>query len=200
MCPVYSWGQIMKTERLTDEQWSLVRENTGYAVWWAARLWENWGGRSAGIVLDDLVEEARAGLMDAATRFDPSLGNRFTAYARLFVVGRIRRAMRSRGRSRALRHDPADGEQVRRPPASPTPDGGIDWHDPRVIRKVAGAFRAGTLDIDDREYEALAIRHALRGGRPAIQARVAFELGVSVATARKVERSAMEKLRAVLES
>src|SRR5262249_45642499 len=41
------------------------------------------------ILLDDLIAEGRVGLMNAANAFDPSLGYRFSSYARVVITNAI---------------------------------------------------------------------------------------------------------------
>jgi RNA polymerase sigma-B factor len=47
--------------------------------------------------LDDLVQVASLGLLNALTRFEPQLGKKFTSYAAPTIVGEIKRHFRDKG-------------------------------------------------------------------------------------------------------
>lgn len=50
-----------------------------------------------GLHLEDLVQEGNLGLLRAAERFDPALGNRFSTYATYWIRQRIERAIQNHG-------------------------------------------------------------------------------------------------------
>jgi RNA polymerase primary sigma factor len=60
---------------LSYYQWRLIVRNLRLVLWMARRC------PRVGMDLADLVQEGVIGLMTAAKRFDPALGNRFTTYA-----------------------------------------------------------------------------------------------------------------------
>ncbi len=64
---------------LSYYQWRLVVHNLRLVLWMARRC------PKVGMDLADLVQEGTIGLMTAARRFDPNLGNRFTTYAFYWV-------------------------------------------------------------------------------------------------------------------
>ncbi len=67
---------------------SADREHYGLAVYCAKRFY----GR--GVPREELIAEAEAALLWAATRFDPARGTRFSTYAIPFVLGALRELCR----------------------------------------------------------------------------------------------------------
>lgn len=68
----------------------LVEENLGLAVFFAKKF------RATRMDLEDLVQEAYLGLIEAAERFDPNYGTKFSTYARWRIVKTIMDAIRTR--------------------------------------------------------------------------------------------------------
>jgi RNA polymerase sigma factor (sigma-70 family) len=60
---------------LSYYQWRLVVHNLRMVIWMARRI------PRVGMDLSDLVQDGAIGLMTAARRFEPTLGNRFSTYA-----------------------------------------------------------------------------------------------------------------------
>ena len=97
-----------------DDRHRLITAHLRYVVVIAARF------RDRGVSMDDLVSEGNLGLVEAARRFDPSRGVRFTTYATYWIRRGILRAIASHhlavhvpeGRRRLLR---GLGEQEARP-------------------------------------------------------------------------------------
>src|SRR3712207_4841057 len=68
--------------------------------------------RGMGLPFEDLIQEGNIGLMKAADRFDPELGNCFSTYAVWWIRQAIGRAIEDKGR--AIRLPAHTGEKARR--------------------------------------------------------------------------------------
>jgi RNA polymerase primary sigma factor len=55
--------------------------------------------RGMGLPFEDLIQKGNIGLMKAAQRFDPELGNRFSTYATWWIRQAIGRAIEDKGRA-----------------------------------------------------------------------------------------------------
>jgi len=58
-----------------------------------------------GVPISDLIQEGNIGLLEAATRFDPSGGTRFISYAQLWIRKRINEAVAKHGRIVRIPHN-----------------------------------------------------------------------------------------------
>jgi len=71
----------------------LVEHNIRLAI----SIAKHW--RNRGLPLEDLVQEGMLGLHRAATKFDPSKGNRFSTYASWWVTHFVQRAVQNTGQT-----------------------------------------------------------------------------------------------------
>jgi len=71
----------------------LIKKNLRLVVSVAKRY------RGMGLPFEDLIQEGNLGLMKAAERFDPELGNRFSTYAIWWIRQAIGRAIEDKGRA-----------------------------------------------------------------------------------------------------
>lgn len=55
--------------------------------------------RNQGLDMEDMVQEGNIGLIQAARKFDPSMGNRFSTYATWWIRQAIMRAIANKGRT-----------------------------------------------------------------------------------------------------
>lgn len=55
--------------------------------------------RNQGLDMEDMIQEGNLGLIHAAKKFDPSMGNRFSTYATWWIRQSVMRAIANKGRS-----------------------------------------------------------------------------------------------------
>ena len=174
---------------------ALVEANMGLAVHFASKF------QASHMEYEDMVQEAYLGLMDAADRFDPKRGMKFSTYARWYILMRIMDAIHNRneivrtprrrpslicgslekiGAEKWLEDENADAGEV------------IDEAD------MVDAVRRCIKDLPVRE-EAIVIRmrHGINTERLTL-AKVGDILGVSPERVRQIQNSGEEKLRALL--
>jgi RNA polymerase primary sigma factor len=84
-------GRILDGDR--DARDHMVRANLRLVV----RIARDFTGR--GLCLQELVQEGNLGLMRAVEGFDPTVGTRFSTYARYWIIQSIQRALDNMGSS-----------------------------------------------------------------------------------------------------
>jgi len=77
--------KIGKGDNLALEE--LIQRNLRLVIYWAKRY------RTAGLPLQDLIQEGNIGLMRAAEKFDPMKGTRFSTYASWWIRQALARAI-----------------------------------------------------------------------------------------------------------
>eukprot|EP00986_Skeletonema_menzelii_P001366 scaffold366_cov153-Skeletonema_menzelii.AAC.28 len=77
----------------------LIRGNVGLVTMIAKRYYKGIGGPDAMLKLDDLIQEGHMGIMEAAERFDPTKGFRFSTYATHWIRQRMLRSLAETSRT-----------------------------------------------------------------------------------------------------
>jgi RNA polymerase sigma-32 factor len=173
------------------------------------------GRRGSGNMLQDVKQEARCGLLEAARHFDPDKGFRFGTYARWWVLSAVSTYM-------VANRDVLSSERMKRKPkASPsyvvsidapiTPEGdslaelipseaagpdliveqSIDGE--RMNHRLAMAIHA----LDPREREILQRRHLSE--EPDTLQMLAQDMRISAERVRQIEKTALARLRELLD-
>jgi RNA polymerase nonessential primary-like sigma factor len=173
--------------------------------------------RGSWVDLADLVQEGCLGLLQAAERFDPERGVRFSTYAVPWIRQAVDRAAQSHQRvvriPRRVAAKPGDeGEGQPRPDLLPAasldlPTGGAErladslpdpTADPErdaINAVLLEALSAALNRCPRREREVIARRYGLAGWSPQSHEAIAGELGVCRERVRQIEASALRRLR-----
>lgn len=169
----------------------LVEKNMGLATHFASHF------QASRMEYEDMVQEAYLGLIDAAERFDPDRGTKFSTYARWHIMKRIMDAIHNRN------------EIVRTPRRRPSHicgslDEAVEMEDgtPHVSdlmdeRDMVEAVRKCIKDLPSREAIVIRLRHGVNTPRMTL-AKIGAILDVSPERVRQIQSSAEEKLRALL--
>lgn len=183
------------SRRLRDQ---LIAEHIGLARRLAGRFTHR------GEAFDDLVQVACLGLVKAVDGFQPELGNAFTSYACVTILGELKRHFRDHGWAvRAPRHlqevyldvkQAVDdlSHELGRAPTIPDVAGHLGLCEEEVLQamEAGNAYRAdyldGAVDGDDGPGTQLAVED---GG---------FELADDIATVRDSLRALSERDRHIL--
>ena len=150
---------------------------------------------------DDLVSIGTVGLIKAAATFRPERGARFAGYAARCIENEMRMHLR-----RLRREPPACSLEE---PLEHTDGGALtladllpdaknladDCEQADLARRLHGLLGG----LDDRTRQLLAMRYGLDGGAPLTQQEAADRLGISRRYVSRLEKRALEALRAALE-
>lgn len=176
-----------------EERNRIVEENLGLATHFA----EDYA--ASRMEFEDLVQEARLGLIDAAERFDPKRGTKFSTYARWHILKRIMDAIHNRNEIvRVPRRRPShicaslnDDDAAEIQDDSPTVESMLD--ESAMVDRV----RLCIGQLPPREAIVIRLRHGVNTEKMTL-VKVAAVLGVSRERVRQIQASAEEKLRALL--
>lgn len=171
----------------------LVEQNIGLSTHFADKF------QASRMEYADLVQEAHMGLIDAAEKFDPDRGTKFSTYARWHILKRVMDAIHNRN------------EIVRTPRRRPSHICG-SLEDPRVLKMLDESPQASDLMDEEAMVEAVracikqlpsreAIVIRLRRGVNTEQmtlSKVGDILGVTAERVRQIQKSGEEKLRDLL--
>lgn len=176
-----------------EERNDIVEANMGLAPHFAQEF------QASKMEFEDMVQEAYLGLIDAASRFDPKRGTKFSTYARWHIVKRIMEAIHNRNEvvrtprrrpshicvplkdlheQTLLSHEPSASEQMMRE---------------EVSEVVNDCIRR----LPPRDGIVIRLRHGVNTERRTL-AKVGEILGVTPERVRQIQNSAEEKLRALL--
>ena len=152
---------------------------------------------------EDLISVGTIGLIKAIDSFQPSLGNRFATYAGKCVQNEILMYFRSQKKftaetslSDAIEVD-KDGNPLTIMDVMRVEDGIVD----EILLKgqTSLALYAVHNLLEKREKEIILLRFGLNGEKPQTQREVARKMGISRSYVSRIEKGALEKMRAFME-
>lgn len=196
---------------------TLVQINQGYVVKVALEY------RMHNLSLDDLVNEGKLGLMEAARRYDVSMGNRFITYAIWWIMKAIIKEVCNSSRMvripgyrwrmekrknpdstatiypREISLDERRGDREDRT----THDLLQDWRSPdpeaSLIRQETGLLLEEAMThLTAQERHVISSRYGLNDSRPRILKEIGEEMGISRERVRQIEEQAKRRLRRIL--
>lgn len=184
---------------------AIVADAKGIAIGMARRF------RDRGVELDDLIQVAQIGLLNAVERFDPERGIPFLSFATPTVLGELRRHFRTvwsvrvpRGLQEAsLRVGPALLELQQELQRTPTVSEvatrlGCTTDDVLEAMEASSAFRAASLDAPvGRELDPRAGRSMTQMPAPAAEA--AFDIVDARNTVERLLPELSERTRRIVE-
>ena len=158
----------------------------------------------AGVDQDDLISIGSLGLIKAVQTFRPEAG-RLTAYASRCIENEILMHFRAERKNRgvvllgeSLGQD-GDGDDVPLGELLGT-DADLVPSEAETSIEAARARRLMARVLTEREAEVVRLRCGLEDGEPWPQHRVAAKLGISRSYVSRIEKRALEKLRAAMET
>ena len=197
-----------KQGKRIDDAWAAVQTGLHYVSWLAREF------AYTGIAKEDLEEEGRLGLFDAALRFDPENGAQFLTYGSWWARRRMQ-TFAARHARVVRRPAPRIGAPRDRDDVSlDQPVGGgstLRWEDvlvdrrtPRALDAIVGAENAAliaatALELPPQWREIIVRRYGLDGGQAMTLAAVGDTLGLSRERVRQIEAKAMDRLRTRIE-
>ena len=150
---------------------------------------------------EDLLSIGTIGLIKAVVTFDPNKGNRLAAYASRCIDNEILmhiRARRKSGKEISL-YEPIgtdrEGNEVRLYDVMETEEPDI----PEKIdlkENIQKLYEKVESELSQREKLVLKMRYGLYNGEQYTQREIARQLGISRSYVSRIEKSAVEKLRA----
>lgn len=171
----------------------LVEANIGLSTHFASQF------QASRMEYPDLVQEAHMGLIDAAEKFDPDRGTKFSTYARWHIMKRVMDAIHNRN------------EIVRTPRRRPShicssldeahvmelPDDRPHVSEQMDEAEMVAAVRACIKDLPSREGIVVRLRHGVNTSAMTLS-KIGDILGVTAERVRQIQKSGEEKLRALL--
>jgi RNA polymerase sigma factor (sigma-70 family) len=173
----------------------LVRNNLSFVVW-IARTY-----RHRGVAFDELVAQGNLGLLEAARRFDPTRGTKFTTYAAWWIRKSILTALAAAkgGSARTLSLDDPLADRPNEPRSAGIADrGAIDPQAALLEREAARLVRAAVVGLPQLDRTVLEHRFGLED-RPVLSLReTGAALGLCGERVRQIERRSLDHLRRAL--
>jgi RNA polymerase sigma factor (sigma-70 family) len=187
---------MAKRKKLTPAQEKrnkLVEANIGLSTHFADQF------QASRMEYADLVQEAHMGLIDAAEKFDPDRGTKFSTYARWHIMKRIMDAIHNRNEIiRTPRRRPShfcsslDEAQV-----AEMPDGAPHASEQMDEEAMVNAVRECIKELPSREGIVIRLRRGINTD-PMTLSKVGDILGVTAERVRQIQKSGEEKLHALL--
>ena len=174
----------------------LVRNNLSFVVW-IARTY-----RHRGVAFDELVAQGNLGLLEAARRFDPTRGTKFTTYASWWIRKAILMALDATTRAgspRTLSLDDHLGDSPTEPRSARIADrGSVDPEAALLDGEAARLVRAAVVGLPRLDRTVLEHRFGLED-RPVLSLReTGAALGLCGERVRQIERRSLDHLRRAL--
>lgn len=190
------WGRRRSVTPAEREKWAerwrlicdyIVEQNLGLAYSIVRRF------QGAGLDWDELRSEAFYALVRAARGFDPWRGFRFSTYATNAITRALYQVSKKAAKYR-LRFPIEDDDIPSEPPARE--DGWAEVYADRLNR----ALTLNLGELTDREATVLEWRFPSDGGFARTLSEVGDAMGLSKERVRQIQRTALDKLREVLEA
>ncbi len=152
---------------------------------------------------DDLISVGTIGLIKAIDSFNIEKGARFATYAGKCLQNEILMYFRAQ-KKQSMENSLSDAVDVDKD-GNPLTYMDILSVDDDIIEEIdlkmksSKLYKAISECLDSREKTVITLRYGLNGGRPYAQREVAERLGISRSYVSRIEKTAMEKIRANME-
>jgi len=168
-----------------------------------------------GILIDDLIQQGNIGLYEAALRYDPESGNRFTTYARTRILKKINELIDTCGRivripvnqeyQRYL--DIKNGKDVDNlTPIRLDSSAGDESNESKSDRyqfqeqedqtqSIAKSINLALDVLDNREREVITLFFGLETGEKITQIEIGKQLGLTNVTIGNIKKKALAKIK-----
>ena len=188
----------------TDDAWAAVQTGLHYVSWLSREF------RHSGVAREDLEEEGRLGLFEAALRFDPKHGAQFLTYGSWWARRRMQTFVARHARVVRRPVSRTTGPKERDDVSLDAPVGAgtaLRWEDVLVdqrehlpldvlVSEENAALVASSAQELPPQWRAVIVRRfGLDGGPAMTLAEVGGTLGISRERVRQIETKAMERLR-----
>lgn len=154
--------------------------------------------------MEEMISIGTIGLIKAVMTFKPQKGSRLSTYAARCIDNELLMHLRNRRKS-------AKEVSIYEPIGTDKEGNQINFMDiiesdePDVIERMDKNSKISQLGkllpkiLNDREREIIILRYGLRDDHPVTQKQIAVRLGISRSYVSRIEKRALEKMRACLE-